>query len=129
MNFPRIVIAFLSWQHKLHKRSFGYYSSESKAMHKTPWIFDSSKPRSLSRRLKQSKGGAAVFRRRWSPAARSKGRERLRDSRWSCCATCRGLGWPEREVSTRTRGGGGEVSVDGNAPVVNVGSKPAHELQ
>jgi hypothetical protein len=28
-----------------------------------------------------------------------------------------------------TRGGGGEVTVDGNAPAMNVGSKPAHELQ
>jgi hypothetical protein len=29
----------------------------------------------------------------------------------------------------RTRGGGGGVTVDGEAPVVNVGREPAHENQ
>jgi hypothetical protein len=70
-----------------------------------------------------------MFRRRWSPAVRSKGRERLRGLRWSCCTTCRGLGWPEREISTRTRGGGGGVTIDGEVLAVNVGKGPAHENQ
>jgi hypothetical protein len=70
---------------------------------------------------KQSKAGVVLFRRWWSPAARSKGRRGLRDLWWFCCVTCRGLGWPEREISTRTRGGGGKVTVDGEVPAVNFG--------
>jgi hypothetical protein len=73
--------------------------------------------------------GAAVFRRRRSPAARSKGRERLRGLLWSSCATCRGLGWPEREILTRTRGGGGGVDGDDGAPAIDIGKGPVHGSQ
>jgi hypothetical protein len=30
---------------------------------------------------------------------------------------------------TRTRDGGGEVTVDGEVPVINVGKEPAHKNQ
>jgi hypothetical protein len=129
MNFTRIDIAFLSWQHNLHKGVLWYYSSESKGLHKTPWVFKSSNTGSLGWGSKQSRKRAAVFRRRRSPAARSKGRRGLRGLRRFCCTTCRGLGWSVRWISTRTRGGGGGVTVDGEAPAVNVGREPAHENQ
>jgi hypothetical protein len=48
MIFPRIAIAFLSWQQYLHKGVLGYYFSESKAMHITPWVSIPSNPRSLA---------------------------------------------------------------------------------
>jgi hypothetical protein len=118
MIFPWIDTKFLSWQHYLHKGVLRYYFSESKALQKTPWTFKSSNTRSLGWGPKQSKAGAAVFRRRWSPAARSKGRGILRSLRWSCCATCRRLGWPEWWSSTGTRDGGGGVNGDGEAPAV-----------
>jgi hypothetical protein len=76
-----------------------------------------------------------MFRRGGSPAARSKGRRGLRNSRRFGCTPCRGLWWSEKRISIRTRGGGGEVTVDGEAPAVdgeapavNVGKGPAHEL-
>jgi hypothetical protein len=72
---------------------------------------------------------AAVLRRRWSPAARSKGRKGRRCSRGFCATTCRGLGWPEWWSSTRTLGGGGGVNGDDDVPAVNVSKEPAHENQ
>jgi hypothetical protein len=70
-----------------------------------------------------------MFRRRWSPAARSRCRDRFRSLRWSRCSTCRGLERPERWIPTRTRGCGGGVDGDEGAPVMNVGQDPAHENQ
>jgi hypothetical protein len=77
----------------------------------------------------QSKEGTAMFQRDRSPAARSEGTRRFRNSRRFGCTSCRGLGWSEEGIPTRTRGGGREVTVDGEAPAVNVGREPAHELQ
>jgi hypothetical protein len=70
-----------------------------------------------------------VFRRRWSPAARSKGRKGCRSSRGFCATTCRGLGWSEWWSSMGTRGGGGGVDGDDGAPAIDVGKGPAHESQ
>jgi hypothetical protein len=39
------------------------------------------------------------------------------------------MGWPGRQISTIPRGSGGEVTVDGKAPAVNVDRGPAHENQ
>jgi hypothetical protein len=70
-----------------------------------------------------------VFRRGGSPAARSEGRRGLRSSRRSGNTKCRGLHGSETWVSTRTRGGGGGVTVDGEVPVTGVGEGVAQELQ
>jgi hypothetical protein len=70
-----------------------------------------------------------MFRRRRSPAARSEGRESFRGLRGFECTTCRGSWWSEEEIPTRARGGGGETNNDDGAPAVDVGRKPAHELQ
>jgi hypothetical protein len=70
-----------------------------------------------------------MFRRRGSPAARSEGRGGFRSSRRFRCTPYRGLWWSEEWISTRTRGVGGEVTIDGEAPAANVGREPAHELQ
>jgi hypothetical protein len=98
-------------------------------VHITPWIFDSSNPRSLA--VNQSRA------RRGRPCSGDGGHRRrgLRAGKDSGA-----YGGPvallvedwdgrEREISTRTRGGGGGVTVDGEVPVVNVGKGPAHENQ
>jgi hypothetical protein len=69
-----------------------------------------------------------MFRRGGSPAARSEGRGGLRSSRRFDCTPCRGLWWSEEWISTRTRRGGGEVTVNSEAPVTGVGGGLAHEL-
>jgi hypothetical protein len=70
-----------------------------------------------------------MLRRGELPTARSEGRGGFRSSRRFCCTPCRGLWWSKEWISMRTRGGGGEVTVDGEAPTANVGRGPAHELQ
>jgi hypothetical protein len=94
-----------------------------------PWVSLSFNPRSLDWRQEPSKERTAVFRRGCSPAARSKGRRGLRGLRGFERTTCRGSWRSEKGISTRARGGGEEVTVDGSAPVVNVNREPAHELQ
>jgi hypothetical protein len=71
----------------------------------------------------------AVFRRGGSPAARSEGRESLRDSPRFDCTTCRGLRWSGKGISTGARSGGGGVNDDGDVSAADVGEGPAHELQ
>jgi hypothetical protein len=70
-----------------------------------------------------------VFRRGESPAVRSEGRRGLRSSRWFESTKCRELRWSETRISTRTRGGGEEVSVDGEVPVTGVGGGSVYKLQ
>jgi hypothetical protein len=70
-----------------------------------------------------------MFRRGGSPAARSEGRRRLRNSRRFGCTSCRGLGLSEEGIPMRSRSGGGGVDDDNGAPAVNTGEEPAHENQ
>jgi hypothetical protein len=70
-----------------------------------------------------------MFRRDRSLAVRFEGRRGCRSSRRFCCAPCRESWRSEEEIPTRVRDGGGEVTVGGKAPVINVGRGPTHENQ
>jgi hypothetical protein len=61
MIFPWRDMVFLSWQQKLHKEVPGHYSSESMALHLTPWISFPSNPRSLGWEPNRAK--------RWRPCS------------------------------------------------------------